>query len=152
MRETILVKDESLFSLNTNSRYNFTCLQKIRIHYLPSSLQEKDHNGKENLMVRWNIMLDGRKSLHVFGKCSMTGVKHRNDILSYIRLLRDAICPDFITIRYNMRLDQRISGKWGYSIEGFVRQISRPKLNTMAGTLHGEKLVLAFYLSEPSRS
>ncbi|GFV83453.1 transposable element Tcb2 transposase [Trichonephila clavipes] len=89
----ILFTDESRFSLNTDSCSTFTW-REPGILYLPYNIREIDSYGAGGLMVRAGIMLDGRAPHHVFERGSVTGVRHRDEVLEkYVRLFRGAMWP-----------------------------------------------------------
>ncbi|GBO16452.1 hypothetical protein AVEN_189789-1 [Araneus ventricosus] len=79
-------------------------MEKTRDPYLPSNVREIDHYGGGCLMVWAGIMLDGRTSLHVFERGTVTGVRYRDEILEpYVRLFRGAVGPEFILMDDNAR-------------------------------------------------
>ncbi len=48
-------------------------------------------------MVWADIMLDGRTSLHIFDRGSVTGVRYRDEVLEpYVNVFRGAVGPEFI--------------------------------------------------------
>ncbi|GBL86293.1 Transposable element Tcb2 transposase [Araneus ventricosus] len=101
--ETVLSTDESRFSLNTDSQRTFIW-REPGTRYLPSNAREIDHYGGGGLMVWAGIMLDGRTPLHVFERCTVTGVRYRDEILEpYVRLFRCAVGPEFILMADNAR-------------------------------------------------
>ncbi|GBM62216.1 Transposable element Tcb2 transposase [Araneus ventricosus] len=100
---TVLFTDESLFSLNTDSRRTFIW-REPGTRYLLSNVREIDHYGG-GVLVGWaGIMLDGRTPLLVFERGTVTGVRYRDEILEpYVRLFRGAVGPEFILMDDNAR-------------------------------------------------
>ncbi|GBN94639.1 hypothetical protein AVEN_222604-1 [Araneus ventricosus] len=76
-RATVLITDESRFSLNTDSRRTFIW-REPGTRYLPSNVREIDYYGGGGLMVWTGIMLDGRTPLRVFERGTVTGVRYRD--------------------------------------------------------------------------
>ncbi|GBN82613.1 hypothetical protein AVEN_122096-1 [Araneus ventricosus] len=100
---TVLFSDESLFSPNTDSRLTFIW-REPGTRYLHSNVREIDHYGGRRLMVWAGIMLDDRTPLHVFERCTVTGVRYRDEILEYyVLLFRGAVGPEFILMDNNAR-------------------------------------------------
>ncbi|GFW25238.1 transposable element Tcb2 transposase [Trichonephila clavipes] len=95
---TVLCTDEPHFSLNTISRHTFTW-REPGTHYLRSNVPEIYNYGGGGLKVWAGIMLDGRISLYVFQRGSVTGVRYRGEVLDlYVRIFRGAYGPEFILI------------------------------------------------------
>ncbi|GBO22614.1 hypothetical protein AVEN_135717-1 [Araneus ventricosus] len=99
----VLFTDESRFSLNTDSGRAFIW-REPGTRYLPSNVRVIDHYGGRGLMVWAGIMLDGRTPFHVSERGTVTGVRHRDEILKpCVHLFRSAVGPEFILMNDNAR-------------------------------------------------
>ncbi|KFM60781.1 Transposable element Tcb2 transposase, partial [Stegodyphus mimosarum] len=100
---TVLFIDEFHFNLNTDSRRTFM-RREPGTHYLPSNVREINNYGGGGVMVWAGIILDGRASLHVFDRGSVTGVRYRDEILEpYVCVYRGVVGPEFILQDDNAR-------------------------------------------------
>ncbi|GFV10606.1 transposable element Tcb2 transposase [Trichonephila clavipes] len=72
--------------------------------YLPFNAQEINNYSGRDLMVWAGIMLDGRTSLHVFERGSVTGVRNKDEVLEpYVHFFMGACFPEFILMDNNAR-------------------------------------------------
>ncbi len=95
------VHQRAPFSLDTDSRRTFIW-REPGTRYLPSNVREIDNYDGGGVMVWGGIMLDGRTSLHVFDRGSVTGVRYRDEVLEpYVRLFRGAVSTEFILMDDN---------------------------------------------------
>ncbi|GFU69498.1 DDE_3 domain-containing protein [Trichonephila clavipes] len=93
---TVLFIDESRFSINIDSCLTFVWREPGTL-YLPSNVREIDNYGGGGFMVCADIMLDGRRSLNVFERGSVTGVRCSDEVLEpCVYLFRGACGPKFI--------------------------------------------------------
>ncbi|GFT61220.1 transposable element Tcb2 transposase [Trichonephila clavipes] len=95
---TILLTDESRFSLTSDSRRTFIW-REPRTHYLPSNDREINYFCSGDFMIWTGITLDGRTHLHFLESGIVIAVKYRDEILEpYFCLFTFAVDPDFISM------------------------------------------------------
>ncbi|UYV64990.1 hypothetical protein LAZ67_3002675 [Cordylochernes scorpioides] len=99
----VLFSDESIFSLNTDSRRVFIWREPGTLYH-PSNIREIDSFRGGSLLVWAGISSSRRTPLHIFSGGTLTAQRYRDEILEpYLRPLRDQIGHNSIFMDDNVR-------------------------------------------------
>ncbi|GFV24459.1 transposable element Tcb1 transposase [Trichonephila clavipes] len=119
----VLFSDESRFSLSSDCRRQLI-RRESGTAYRPENIQEKDRYPTCSIMVWADIMINGRKRLHVVANGTMTGQRYIDEVLlPHVRLFRGAVGDKFVLMDDNATCHRTLAVQDCLDSEGIQRLV-----------------------------